>query len=319
MLAKDCNEEDDNIKEKTKSKDKKHDKIFKDILQNKKEMSKFINNFIKNRISSNELENYNVNYITKDFKYQQSDIVYKEKEKEIYYLIEHQTKVDYSMSYRILNYCVEIIRNIVENQKINKASYKYPTIIPIVLYTGDKKWTANTSFISSYDIEGISYETIKVNYRLIDVNKYSIEELLKQNTMISNAMILEKCKDKEEVIKNLRKIIKNAKTNEQFKNLKRLVIYLYSDMQEKSKKEILKILEESECEENMSTIAERLAKELRSERKIGISQGISQAIMETIKNMLKYNEDEEKIMKYTNTKKEEIEKIKKELETQTNS
>lgn len=81
-------------------------------------------------------------------------------------------------------------------------------------------------------------------------------------------------------------------------------------MQEKNKKEILELIEESECEEDMSTIAERLAKELRSERKIGISQ----AITETIKRMIKMNLKNEIIKEATGAKEIEIEKIREELE-----
>ena len=99
----------------SKNKDKKHDKIFRDILQDKTEMTEFIKNFINSNIKE-ELEQYKENYITKEYKYKQADVVYKVKGKEIYYLVEHQTKVDYSMPYRILNYCIEIIRHAVKNK-----------------------------------------------------------------------------------------------------------------------------------------------------------------------------------------------------------
>ena len=71
--------------------DKKHEKIFKEILQNPKEMEQFINNFTTHKVSIQELENYSENYITKEFKYKQADIVYKIKGEEIYFLVEHQT------------------------------------------------------------------------------------------------------------------------------------------------------------------------------------------------------------------------------------
>ena len=64
-------------KNKQKTGDKKHDKIFKEILQNPKEIAEFMNNFTKHKVNSDELENYSENYITKDFKYKQADIVYK--------------------------------------------------------------------------------------------------------------------------------------------------------------------------------------------------------------------------------------------------
>ena len=124
--------------ENKKTGDKKHDKIFKEILQDKKEMAQFLSKFIGYEITKEGLEKYNPNYITKNFKYQQADVVYKIKEKQTYILVEHQTKVDHSMAYRMLNYCVEIIRGVVEGKEISKLSYEYPIVIPIV-YTQEIK------------------------------------------------------------------------------------------------------------------------------------------------------------------------------------
>ena len=317
-----CVREDDepyNLDEKAdkKTRDKKHDKIFKEILQNPQEMAQFINTFTKYTVSADELENYSENYITKHFKYNQADIVYKIKGEKIYFLVEHQTKVDYSMPYRILNYCVEIIRSAVEEDKINNITYKYPKVIPIVLYTGDAKWKASNSFAMSQIVkDGYEEEIIDLSYKLVDVNKYEVESLIQCKTLLGNAMILEKCKNNEEVINCLKKIIKNGKSND-IEKLKRIIMYLYEEIEEKSKNEIIKIIEESECEEKMSTIQERIGAEFRNERRIGIregmAQGIAQAIKETIIRMLNMNLEDDLIKQATGAKKEEIEKIRKEV------
>ena len=100
LLEEDGREE---LKQGVKTGDKKHDKIFKDILQNKEEIVQFINKFGDYEVNAEGLEIYNPNYITEKFEYKNADIVYKLKDKELYFLIEHQTKVDYSMAYRIFN------------------------------------------------------------------------------------------------------------------------------------------------------------------------------------------------------------------------
>lgn len=286
-------------------------------------MAKFITNFTKYKITIEELVAYSQDYITKDFKYKEADIVYKLKEEEIYFLIEHQTKVDYSMSYRILNYAIEIIRNVVCEQKLNKATFKYPKVVPIVLYTGNAKWKAKTSFaMCQINKEEYENEVISIKYTLIDINKYEIEKLLKNKTLLSNMMILEKCKDNEEVIYWLKRIIKNSKTKD-VKDLKRIVMYLYKEIDENAKKEIIKCIEESESEENMSTIRERISAEFKNERKKGIAEGISkgvtqglaqglaQAMQQTIEKMIKMNFDDEIIKQVTGAKKDEIKEMRK--------
>ena len=63
----------------------------------------------------------------------------------------------------------------------------------------------------------------------------------------------------------------------------------------------------------MSTVAERLREEYKNERLIGISQGISQII----KNMLKAGMLESDIIYYTKIDKKLFNKIKKEIENET--
>ena len=289
-----------------KTKDKKHDKIFKEILQNPEEMVQFINNFTKYKVEIDELENYTENYITKDFKYKQADIVYKIKDEEIYFLVEHQTKVDYMMSYRILNYCVEIMRSSLDNRKIISSNIKFPKIIPIVIYTGKTKWKASTSFaMSQIEKEGFEDAVIDITYKLIDINKYEIETLLKVKTMLANVMILEKSRNKQEIIDNLTQILENSPKGKPREKLERIVMYLYNNLDNEDKKVIIKLIEESEGEKNMLNVRRILDAEIRKE--------IIGTVKNIIKNMLQQNEDEEKIMKYTNAKKEDIEIVKKEL------
>lgn len=66
----------------------------------------------------------------------------------------------------------------------------------------------------------------------------------------------------------------------------------------------------------------RIEKQLRDEgrkvgraegRELGRKAGILENMLNVIKNMLQQNESEEKIMKYTNATREDIEKVKKQL------
>ena len=125
-----------------------HDKLFKDLLSDSEETRKFINKFLKleEPIKENELELYNSSYITSEYKSKEADIVYKKKNEDIYFLIEHQSTIDISMPYRIKNYVIEILRIAVDKSKIHQKGYKYPLVIPIVLYTGNKKWNVKLKF-----------------------------------------------------------------------------------------------------------------------------------------------------------------------------
>ena len=109
-----------------KTPNKEHDKIFKIALENRKELVEIINEILrlkgKEKIEKEEIEEYKTEYITKIFEGRQADKIYKVKGKEMYFLIEHQTKEDKKMAFRILEYKVEIIRDVI---KKNKSKNKF--------------------------------------------------------------------------------------------------------------------------------------------------------------------------------------------------
>ena len=67
-------------------------------------------------------------------------------------LIEHQTKVDFDMSFRILRYIVYILTDYAsEMEKIHEGitstkAFRYPPVLPIVFYDGTERWTASLDF-----------------------------------------------------------------------------------------------------------------------------------------------------------------------------
>lgn len=82
--------------------EKKHDKIFKEIFQDKQELVQFLFMYIGIKTKIEELELYNTNFITTNYNYRNADIVYNEKNREIYYLIEQQTYVESEMARNIV-------------------------------------------------------------------------------------------------------------------------------------------------------------------------------------------------------------------------
>ena len=197
---------------KEESTNNEHDKLIKTILKNKEEMAKLINNFLKpnKKVDSKNLAKYTNSYITKKYMAKEADIVYKLKDDEIYFLIEHQSKKDNKMPERILNYSVDIIHEWSKEKNIKKKT-KYPIIVPIVIYTGDGKWNIPKNF-KDVQIENNEYLNNKINieYNLIDINKISVSKLLNQKSLFGYAMILEKEGGKmSNVSERLRKEFKN--------------------------------------------------------------------------------------------------------------
>lgn len=99
-----------------------HDKLVKNILKDKKEAEVFINQFLEPReeVKAENLIRYTNSYITKKYKSKEADLVYKLKNQEVFFLIEHQSSIDNSMPYRILNYCIDIMQEWSRNKNIKR-------------------------------------------------------------------------------------------------------------------------------------------------------------------------------------------------------
>jgi len=225
--------------------------------------------------------------------------------------VEHQSKVDKRMPRRIFEYCMGIMMTLEKIQK--EDDERNPIIVPIVIYTGANKWNVKTNFSNTQKTyEGYEKYKINLNYKLIDINKFSKTELLEKDTKLASMMVLEKCKTKEEMKCEIIEMVLRAKDKEKINWIKQMIKYVFIDKLGDDARKILEVLEKGEKSE-MEDLFERIEINEAKIRKNLIKKGIIKHMMNTIKNMLKQNEDEEKIMKYTNAKKEDIEKAKKEL------
>lgn len=208
-----------------------HDKLIKDILKDKKEATEFINQFVEPReeVKEEQLILYTNNYITKKYKSKEADLIYKLKNQETFFLIEHQSAIDDNMPYRMLNYCLDIMLEWSINRKAGK-NISCPIIVPIVIYTGKQKWKRPKNFTENQFNSFVS-ERYKMNmeYNFIDINKISKQRLLEKDTMFSYVMLIEKAENKEELIENLNIIIQSTKKTDNLEAVANIVNYLLDD------------------------------------------------------------------------------------------
>ena len=307
---------------KINEKHQRHDKIVRDILNDKEEVIKIINKYVnvENELKKEEIEKYETRYITKNYQNKEADIVYKLKGKEVYFLLEHQTKVEKAMAYRMAEYSLEIMRSRIENKIYEQT--KYPRVIPIVIYTGKPKWTAErflNSIQEEYKIKS-NKSQLQLGYNLIDIRNK--EKAIEDDLLISKISILEKAKNTEEILEIIDKIAKKITNEGKRENLKRIVEYLLDDkilkdemeeIKEKLKNEerddIMRVHEviRRDRENYAKEYAKGVAKEARKEGvQTGLKNGkLEQAILDAQK-MLAEKLDVNLIMRITGLKKEQF-------------
>ncbi|WML33571.1 Rpn family recombination-promoting nuclease/putative transposase [Clostridium sp. OS1-26] len=208
----------DFIKEEDEKAYHEHDVGYKYIFSHKPTFIELLRSFVKtdwaNSINEKDLVLLDKSYILSDFKEEESDIVYRvniEDEEVIFYvLLEFQSKVDFQMPIRLLFYMTEIWRDVLKNvgsKERRRKNFKLPAVVPIVLYNGLNRWTAEKSFRRVLNGENFVKDNIvDFNYILLDVNRYKEEELLEVANLVSAVFLIDSNIDEKQLIKRLKKV-----------------------------------------------------------------------------------------------------------------
>ena len=260
-----------------------HDKSIRMLLKDRNEAKGFINKVVFNeeKIKIGDIEEYTENFITSNYKDKVADIVYKYCPIDgVYFLIEHQTKIDQNMPIRIAEYSLEIMK--AEYKKGKRAE-----IIAIVLYTGKRKWNAPTNLgtVSEENNENCKLVGMHTNYTLYCSNNYSDSELIKEGNALSIVLLLERTKSIESLIKKINEILQSKlELSEESRQL--ITTYIVNVLkgilgEEKTKELTNKLNNEKE---NFSMLEEVIRKEFFENRKRGMKSGIKVGMRTGIKN-----------------------------------
>ena len=350
-----------------------HDKIIRDVLLDKEEGSYFINKALnlkeEEQLSEKNLYNYNNSFVNNKLQNKIPDVVYKvikeetnnkevknkeienveikeqgekdkSEEREIYIIIEHQSKKDPLMEYRFFDYKVEITRLALDKSKVGEESYKEPSVIGILLYTGKEGWRKetednNNKFQEKRTLESWTKQEY-TKYKLVEASKMSEEELLKENTLLSKILLIEKAESTEEMMEMYSKIMNQNLSITTIEKIENYIIIILSQFLKKDKKELEKVLKNFEGRKNtMMHIEEVLIRERKKDRAEARAEGLAEGRKEgrvqaraeakrearaekikMIKKMLLNKEQDNKIKEYADVSSKELDKIKKELLTQ---
>ena len=304
------------------------------ILEDKTQVAELINRCLKlkEKIKPKHLEIYNSSFIDQKFSNQECDIVYKKKGQQIFFLIEHQSRVDYSMPKRILKYQIAIMEMAMKNKKTMKKEEKLPLVIPIVIYTGTEKWDV-AQHIKDCQEQLESLDNMDLgSYVILDSNEYTKQELQEDKLFILKMMALEKTKNPDELYDNLEEITqkKIEKINRDI--LIRVIKYIYNEaLGEEKTKDIIGKLERVGDKEMIIEVikkdreqqwlkgkqvgrqeGERIGEkrgEIRGEKR-GEKLGITKAITQMVKEMINNNFSDEQIMKITKIDSKKLAKLK---------
>jgi hypothetical protein len=121
-------------------------------------------------------------------------------------LTEHQSRVNFRMAFRMLQYIVLILdayeKEINAKEDVSgMKEFLYPLILPIVFYDGEGDWTAETNFLNKTTPNGPLYAKYipTFEYMVVNLNKLSRDALLKFGDPLSLIMLIDKIRRPEDM------------------------------------------------------------------------------------------------------------------------
>ena len=121
-------------------------------------------------------------------------------------IVEHQSKVHYDMSFRMLRYIVMVLTDYEAEQErlregITKTKdFKYPPVIPIIYYEGSENWTAVCNFKDRVHLSDILNDYIpNFEYIVVPLRNYSNDDIIAKKDELSLVMLINKLKTSDEL------------------------------------------------------------------------------------------------------------------------
>ena len=176
-----------------KFKDRGYKKLFSHPRMVEDLFKAFIKEDFVSEIDFSTLERVNNSFVTDDFKDREADIIWKTKFKDknayIFILIEFQSTVDKFMPLRMLTYILLFYQELLKKSKINKL----PAVFPVLLYNGEKKWTAPEKIedLIEKPFKSIKPYIPKFKYYKIAENEFEKESLEKLNNLTAQLFNIE--------------------------------------------------------------------------------------------------------------------------------
>jgi len=190
---------------------KYHDKWYTRIFSDPRIVEDLLKSFVHedfiHDVDFKTLKKLSTKFIKLSDEYRHSDVIYEVKTKGqtayIYLFLEFQSTVDRFMPLRLGRYLFEFYEDIRER---TGDKYLHPAF-PIMIYSGDERWTAPTSFRELLHPSEIPEKYLpEFRYFKIAVNEIPKRELVKIRNAVAAVFYVENSSP-EEIARNRRELI----------------------------------------------------------------------------------------------------------------
>jgi len=201
-------------KKKSKQSKDLHDRGYKRLFSNQTIFRQLIETFVDapwvQDLDFSDCERLDKTFINEAYQRRESDVIYKIRLKDeivyVYILVEFQSTVHPFMVVRFLHYISSFYMDYINNHKNIK---KLPAVFPVLLYNGNRKWTAKEELAEIIQGPEFGEYGAKLKYFKIVENEQTLEQLQQIGNIVSTLFMAEQHYDLETLIDELGKLFDN--------------------------------------------------------------------------------------------------------------
>ena len=194
-----------------------HDTIYKLLFAHDRMIQDLLVGFLPEKwvaaLDLESLEKMNGSYVTDDLRGRHGDAVWRIRWGEewlyVYLLLEFQSSVDRFMALRIMVYTGLLHQDLIRRGELG-ADRKLPSVLPVVLYNGERRWRAPTDVRALVQPPPDGLERFQPDqaFLLIDEGAYSADDRQPINNLVAALFRLEHHRSSDEVAGLLQLLVK---------------------------------------------------------------------------------------------------------------
>jgi len=291
-----------------------YDKGMKEFFSHPGVIKQLMETFVKfdfvKDIDFSTIEFLRTTFIRKDYQKRESDLIvslkYHNEEIFLYLLIEFQSSVDKWMPLRMLSYVIDFYEYLIKKER--KRS-NLPVILPVMIYNGEKKWSAETTIRKLIGCDHSELEKFLPGFEYMPfiINQIDNKILIATGNTLSAMFLTEKISGDENYEKMIEIIIKIISSEKNTEIREAFINWFMRSVDYRNFKPVH--TGKFVCEEEITMLRTFVKNIEKQGVKQGVKQGEYQKALQTAKNLVNLNVSLEIITKSTGLSEEVIKKI----------
>jgi len=190
----------------------RYDEAYKKLFSNPQVVADLLTGFVREpwvaELELSGLERFEASFVSDELRARESDMIWRVPFRGgwlyVYLLMEFQSTVDRFMALRMMVYVGLLYQELVRRRELT-ADGKLPPVLPLVLYNGEREWTAplDVAELVVAGPGGLARYRPQMRSLLLDEQRYAESELAGMRNLVAAVFRLEQSREPEQVLRVL--------------------------------------------------------------------------------------------------------------------